>query len=207
MDFTLTLQAREQHIRRAKRHLEHLHQPGSAGDGRHDLHVTHGCRRDWSASPSASHARTAELVAALTRVPGVRRLFTGPYFHESVIGLDRPVAPVLQRLAERGILGRLRSGRRLSGARPCVARLCHGDQDERGNRALRECARRRHEGCARRLMRRLTGSCTLMSALKEKVIFEYSRPGRGSRDQWPEEVAAHLAVSGEPRAPIAAAAA
>jgi glycine dehydrogenase subunit 2 len=29
-----------------------------------------------------------------------------------------------------------------------------------------------------------------MSALREKVIFEYSRPGRGSRDQWPEEVAA-----------------
>jgi glycine dehydrogenase subunit 2 len=27
-----------------------------------------------------------------------------------------------------------------------------------------------------------------MSALREKVIFEYSRPGRGSRDQWPEEV-------------------
>jgi glycine dehydrogenase subunit 2 len=26
-----------------------------------------------------------------------------------------------------------------------------------------------------------------MSALREKVIFEYSRPGRGSRDQWPEE--------------------
>jgi len=28
-----------------------------------------------------------------------------------------------------------------------------------------------------------------MSALREKVIFEYSRPGRGSRDQWPAEVA------------------
>ena len=27
-----------------------------------------------------------------------------------------------------------------------------------------------------------------MSALREKVIFEYSRPGRGCRDQWPEEV-------------------
>jgi glycine dehydrogenase subunit 2 len=27
-----------------------------------------------------------------------------------------------------------------------------------------------------------------MSALREKVIFEYSRPGRGSRDQWPEKV-------------------
>jgi glycine dehydrogenase subunit 2 len=28
-----------------------------------------------------------------------------------------------------------------------------------------------------------------MSALREKVIFEYSRPGRGCRDQWPDEVA------------------
>jgi glycine dehydrogenase subunit 2 len=28
-----------------------------------------------------------------------------------------------------------------------------------------------------------------MSALREKVIFEYSRPGRGSADQWPAEVA------------------
>src|SRR6202790_2156333 len=27
-----------------------------------------------------------------------------------------------------------------------------------------------------------------MSALREKVIFEYSRAGRGSRDQWPEEL-------------------
>ena len=27
-----------------------------------------------------------------------------------------------------------------------------------------------------------------MSALREKVIFDYSRRGRGSRDQWPEEV-------------------
>src|SRR5476649_1726356 len=27
-----------------------------------------------------------------------------------------------------------------------------------------------------------------MSALREKVIFEYSRPGRAARDQWPAEV-------------------
>jgi glycine dehydrogenase subunit 2 len=33
-----------------------------------------------------------------------------------------------------------------------------------------------------------------MPALREKVIFEYSRPGRGARDQWPEDVAAASAL-------------
>jgi glycine dehydrogenase subunit 2 len=46
-----------------------------------------------------------------------------------------------------------------------------------------------------------------MSALREKVIFEYSRPGRGSRDQWPEEappaakIPEHLKRRSAPRLP------
>jgi len=56
---------------------------------------------------AGSHARTRELVAALTAVKGVRAAFTGPYFHETVLQLDRPVAPVLKTLAGRGILGGL----------------------------------------------------------------------------------------------------
>ena len=44
----------------------------------------------------ACMARTAELVAALTAVGGVRAALTRPYFHEAVLKLDRPVAPVLQ---------------------------------------------------------------------------------------------------------------
>jgi glycine dehydrogenase subunit 1 len=56
---------------------------------------------------AAAHARTRELAAALTRVPGVRLAFAGPYFHEAVLQLDRPVAPVLKALAIRGILGGL----------------------------------------------------------------------------------------------------
>jgi len=51
--------------------------------------------------------RTADLVGALERVPGVKRAFTGPHFHEAVLLLDRPVAPVLAALARRGILGGL----------------------------------------------------------------------------------------------------
>jgi glycine dehydrogenase subunit 2 len=38
-----------------------------------------------------------------------------------------------------------------------------------------------------------------MSALREKVIFEYSRPGRGSRDQWPEDIEHASTVPGNLR--------
>jgi glycine dehydrogenase subunit 1 len=48
---------------------------------------------------------TALLVAKLTELPGVERLYEGAHFHEVAIRLDRPVAPVLQALAKRDILG------------------------------------------------------------------------------------------------------
>jgi glycine dehydrogenase subunit 1 len=51
--------------------------------------------------------RTSELVAALGAVSGVREVFCAPRFHEAVVALDRPVAPVLAALARRGILGGL----------------------------------------------------------------------------------------------------
>jgi glycine dehydrogenase subunit 1 len=41
----------------------------------------------------------------LCAVDGVERLFQGPHFHEVALRLDRPVAPVLAALAEKGILG------------------------------------------------------------------------------------------------------
>jgi glycine dehydrogenase subunit 1 len=56
---------------------------------------------------AASMARTAELLRALTAISGVRRVFARPGFHEAVLSLERPVAPVLAALAERGIQGGL----------------------------------------------------------------------------------------------------
>jgi glycine dehydrogenase subunit 1 len=53
----------------------------------------------------ACMARTAELVAALAGLGGVRVAFEAARFHEAVLLLDRPVAPVLQALAARGIEG------------------------------------------------------------------------------------------------------
>jgi len=52
-----------------------------------------------------SGATEAWLVDALTAQSGVRAAFPGPRFHEAVLLLDRPVAPVLESLAAEGIAG------------------------------------------------------------------------------------------------------
>jgi glycine dehydrogenase subunit 1 len=111
--FALTLQAREQHIRRSKATSNICTNQGlmvTAATIYMSLVGFHGLR----SVATRSHQNTTKLVDGLIAIDGVERLLDAPYFHEVALRLDRPVAPVLEALAERDILG----GYNLSAAMP-----------------------------------------------------------------------------------------